>query len=56
MGVCQSGFEEVAAWGDDGEMVGDQQRGSVRANKKTGEVENYDPADGNHPDEDFFEF
>lgn len=56
MGVCQSGFEEVAAWGDDGEMVDDQHRPSQRANKKTGEVENFDPADGNHPDEDFFEF
>ena len=56
MGVCQSG-EDVAAWGEDGDMVDDQRRASQkRENKATGELEDYDPADGNHPDEDFFEF
>jgi hypothetical protein len=56
MGVCQSG-EEIAAWGDDNEMIRDlKDRAGIRANKKTGEVEEYDPADGERPEEDFFEF
>ena len=52
MGVCQSG-EDIEAWGENDDDNGGARQ---RENKQTGEVEGYDPADGNHPDEDFFEF
>lgn len=58
MGVCQSGenVEGTGSWDDEPEFTADANAKRHHANKKTEEVEDYDPADIDRPEDDCFEF